>query len=59
MAENKSNAERLYLINETLLQIAEKELENKKVPSKEVLDTIKLSLVISASFPWSKFDDLA
>lgn len=39
-----------------LLTIAEKELENGKVPSREVLDTITTALTITAALPWSKYD---
>lgn len=38
----------LYKINEKLLEIANRELDKNIVPSKEVLDTIQLSLIISA-----------
>ncbi len=40
-------------INEKLLKIIKKELETEKVPSKEVLDTIQISLIISAVLPWN------
>ena len=52
----KSEIQRLYDINNTLLDIAEKELETRKVPSKEVLDTIQMALIISAALPWSKYN---
>ena len=54
--EEKSEVERMYAINDRLLDLAEKELRKNKVPSKEVLDTIKLSLAITAALPWSKYD---
>lgn len=46
--ETKSEVERLYAINDKLLNVAEKALENEKVPSKEVLDTIQIALTITA-----------
>lgn len=55
-AINKSEVERLYEINDNLLEIIEKELEKKEVPSKEVLDTIQTSLIITATLPWSKYN---
>ncbi len=52
----KSEVERIYIINDKLLSIAEKELENEKVPSRKVLDTITTALTITASLPWSKYE---
>lgn len=52
--EEKSEVERIYSINKKLLSVVEKELENNKVPSKEVLDTIKLSLMITAALPFKE-----
>ena len=53
---NKNEVERLYKINDNLLEIIEKELEKKEVPSKEVLDTIQTTLIITATLPWSKYN---
>lgn len=53
---NKSEVQRLYEINDRMLELVEKSLKNEKVPSKEVLDTIQTSLIITATLPWSKYN---
>ena len=39
----------IYSINKTLLEIINKNLDKEKVPSRELLDTIKLSLAITTA----------
>lgn len=43
-----NNILELYEINEKLLKIINRELEKEIVPSREVLDTIQILLIISA-----------
>ncbi len=54
--EEKSEVEQIYSINKKLLKIIDNNLNEKEVPSKELLDTIKTSLTITAALPWSKYD---
>jgi len=44
-----NNILELYKINEKLLKIINKELEKEIVPSREVLDTIQMLLIISVA----------
>lgn len=53
---NKNEVQRMHEINNKLLSIAEKELNNGIVPSREVLDTITTALTITAALPWSKYN---
>ena len=54
--EDKSEVEQIYSINKKLLKIIDNNLNEKEVPSKELLDTITTSLTITAALPWSKYD---
>ena len=54
--EDKSEVEQIYSINKKLLKIIDYNLDERKVPSKELLDTITTSLTITAALPWSKYD---
>ena len=49
--DNKSDVEKIYDINDKLIKIVNKELEKEEVPSKEVLDTIRTILCITAATP--------
>lgn len=54
--EDKSEVEQIYSINKKLLKIIDNNLNEKEVPSKELLDTITISLTITAALPWSKYN---
>lgn len=54
--EEKSEVEQIYSINKKLLKIIDNNLNEKEVPSKELLDTITTSLAITAALPWSKYN---
>lgn len=54
--DEKSEVEQIYSINKKLLKIIENNLNEKEVPSKELLDTITTSLTITAALPWSKYN---
>lgn len=51
MKEKVSAAEELICINDDLIKIVKRELEQKKVPSKEVLDTIHTITAITCALP--------
>ena len=53
---NTNEVARLCNINDSLLKIVEKELKKGKAPSKEILDTIQTSLIITTALPWSKYN---